>query len=200
MWISSLLSIVCLFSLVNAAFAVEESMSVPQFVDYMMKHGDDATVPVGKDGPLLGLPPADNHTLPIKGDSTDKGELGPDRDSSCEIILDGKKGRPVCMLVVVDHANPKARQNLGFEYKFDLRGRLLSAVSVIGELTEAGEPVEGTAQNTVLNTKDRSIASQARAELQYWLKRTARAMAKKKKAQTSTGSGAETGALAAEAR
>lgn len=178
----------------------EKRLNPREFVEYFLKNADDAKIPAGRDAKLFGLP-SEGDSIPIKGDSSDPGELGVGRQSSCELILKRVNGalRPHCLLIVIDENHQKEHRVYGHEFQFDLSGRLQNAAEVHGELDSSGQGIEGTGFPTRLNVKDPSIVTRAKAELNFWLERTARAIAKKR-AHVNAGGGVETAGAAAQAR
>lgn len=174
------LSMVCAAALVNAA---PSTLTPKQLSDYMLSNGDDGMQPAARheSAALLGLR-TDVEGVPIKGDSTDDNEIGADTQSTCKVVLDkeGKKGKPVCMLIVWEQTNRATHKLESYFFRFTTAGKLERAVSGDARVDEAGETVPGSANMKALDVNAPDVAKRAKEQLAFWLKRTAKVMAKKK--------------------
>ena len=185
-----LLSMMCATAVVNAAPKATSSPKVArltpkQLTDFMVANGDDASEKVaGRDSStLLGLP-TNVDAVPIKGDSTDDNEIGADTTSTCKVVVekDGNKTKPVCMLILWERLHRSSHKLESYVYRFTTEGKLEKAVSNDAQLDDAGHGVPGSAKITPLDVNSPAVSKRAKDELAFWLKRTARVMAKKKAA------------------
>jgi hypothetical protein len=179
-FVLAFLSIVCAGVVVNAAPA---TLTPKQLSDYMLANGDDGMQPAARheSASLLGLR-TDVEGVPIKGDSTDDNEIGPDTQSTCKVVLEknGNKAKPVCMLIVWEKVHRRSHKLETYYFRFTTDGKLERAISSDARVDDSGEGVPGSANTRALDIKSPTVSKRAKQELAFWLKRTAKVMAKKK--------------------
>jgi hypothetical protein len=145
---------------------VKDSLTLKEFVQWLLKDGKDRNLVPGKRAALLDLP---EDGVPTKAWGT--GRSNPFH--SCSLIIDKdsdtKKPRPLCIVIAKEHHHPEQQQSEGWEFRFRTDGSLERALSYSAQIDSEGKPVLGSAVNTSQDVTAPDVQAKAREELNFWL-------------------------------
>jgi hypothetical protein len=162
--------------------AVAETPSASDLVAFMLVKGGSGTSKPGTASHLLDLP-GEFDTFPVRGDSTNEGELGIGIKSHCVVIQKPESLTPLCLIITHEVRHLDEHRLESFKYRFSLNGILERAVLITGPLNEQGHAVKGAGTSKPLDISDPSVKRAANEELQLWLRREADEIAKAKEAK-----------------
>lgn len=101
----------------------------------------------------------------------------------CRVAINegwGGKIKPQCVLLHWAKDYLEEGRTVDYHFRFNLKGKIEKAVRVVAKINPDGSPIVGSAVNSPQDIDDPEIKERAQAELDYWLKRTAKYLAWKK--------------------
>lgn len=105
---------------------------------------------------------------------------------NCRIVFDETdKKKPLCLILGTYRQNKKTLDTEMVQYRVELDGTISKAVKITGKIDERGEAVLGSGIDTALSVDSRSVLGDAKAELEYWLRRFKRKTTKRAAAPAS---------------
>lgn len=174
----------------SAETASAPSATVNDIVNMALEVGEDRVDFKDRGAPYLGF--KEKHGIRNRGGGV-KAKSTPDMATrSCHVALKETRRdlQPQCIILTWLKVYPEDKHSVEYAFRFDLAGKLEKAFRSTGKITETGEGVKGSAILTALKVKDPEVQQRAREELDFWLKRTAKYLAKKRaKEQAALGGG-----------
>lgn len=164
-------------SINEAEKVIPKVLSFEEFVQWLLEHGKDKIDNLGRNAEPLKLPPGG---LPAKAWAT--GNTNPYHKTSLILnkTTNGKDQTPICLILSWSKEYPKLLKSKHYGFRFSLDGTFERGTSTIGDRDSNGKPIRSSGIIAKLDLKDPEIQEKAQAELDFWLKRAAELIAKKK--------------------
>lgn len=176
----------------------EATATLQELIDLQLAVGEDDVDLKDQRARLLGF---DKTGIRNRGGGV-KAKNTPDgAGRSCLVALKGPKGlQPQSLILVWSKDYPEEERADQYGFRFSLDGRLEKAYSGTGKITKSGESVRGSAKDVSMKIKDLVVQQRARDELDFWLKRAGKYLAKKRAKAAAAGGGASVVQPAADLR
>jgi hypothetical protein len=93
------------------------------------------------------------------------------KQNVCDLVFERneKSGEETPHCLVLMEINENGKDVTSTHYRFDLKGKLVSAYIMNGRKDDSGRPIKGSAQYFPQDTSDKEIIASAQKELKFWL-------------------------------